>query len=100
MSKELKEIIEKIVSENPDILFIYTNWRPGGFGGMFVAQTNDLVEPRSADFTLKYSQFIWDNYESELDDFVTVVVLQRVGYIGDPAYNLVYDKNNGGILNE
>ena len=80
MSKELREIIEKLVSENPDIEQISACWDPDICNGTIWVKIPDICDPENKDryneFINKYTNYVEEKYgrnEPEYDDCTTLV---------------------------
>lgn len=97
MSNELKEIVTKIVSESPEVVCIYSDWKPNGFGGTVFIQIPNADRDHAAHLQVKYTQYIWDTFEYMTDDACSAVIVTDV-YEMESVYVLVYDKSKGGIL--
>lgn len=61
MTKELRGIIEKMVSENPDIMQIATNWSPSNIGTTIWVQFPSIEDQELANqFMEKYTDYVND----------------------------------------
>ena len=103
MSKELREIIEKLVSENPDIEQISACWDPVICNGTIWVKIPDICNPKNKDryneFINKYTNYVEEKYgrdEPEYDDCTTLVCATDDD-IADSANKLVYTKESGVI---
>lgn len=60
MTKELRGIIEKMVSENPDIMQIATDWSPSNIGTTIWVQFPSIEDQELANqFMEKYVKCFW-----------------------------------------
>lgn len=61
MTKELRGIIEKMVSENPDIMQIATDWSPSNIGTTIWVQFPSIEDQELANqFMEKYTDYVND----------------------------------------
>lgn len=97
MSNELKEIITKIVSENPDVKCVYSNWEPNGVGGIIMVHVHDITKYDIFDFIDKYTQYITDMFDTAADDLCSLVLIEQANPLNAP-YPTVYNKTKGGFL--
>lgn len=59
MTKELRGIIEKMVSENPDIMQIATDWSPSNIGTTIWVQFPSIEDQELANqFMEKYTDYV------------------------------------------
>lgn len=100
MSNELKEIIQKLISENPDIVQISSNWDPKTCNGIIWVQIPGISgTERYIDFFNKYTDYVTDKYSNAdpiYDECVTTVCAQS-DPVASNVYPLVYDKERGII---
>lgn len=100
MTKELKEIIEKLISANPDIEQIATDWTPTHIGTEIWVQFPNLSDRSWGNqFMEKYTDYVNNLYTPEcmIDDCRTLVFPQSERLDDDPNTPLVYDKKRGII---
>ena len=100
MPKELRGIIEKMVSENPDIMQIATDWSPSNIGTTIWVQFPSIEDQELANqFMEKYTDYVNDLFTPDYmyDDSHTLVFPQLERFDDDPNTPLVYDKKRGII---
>ena len=79
MTKELRGIIEKMVSENPDIMQIATDWSPSNIGTTIWVQFPSIEDQELANqFMEKYTDYVNDLFTPDYmyDDSHTLVFPQ------------------------
>lgn len=97
MSKELREIIEKLVSENPDIEQINARWDPRTCEGeIWVYIPRAMSSQEDSNFQNRYTDFVNETYGKDHDELLTLVCPTKIP-VTEPAYLLVYDKKRGVI---
>ena len=102
MTKELRGIIEKMVSENPDIMQIATDWSPSNIGTTIWVQFPSIEDQELANqFMEKYTDYVNDLFTPDymydaLSDWVEEGIPYR-RFDDDPNTPLVYDKKRGII---
>ena len=94
MTKELRGIIEKLVSENPDIEQIATDWTSAHVGAMIWVKFSKLDKKWAIYFMEKYSDYVNNLYTSVriYDECRILVSPQTEPFDDDPSTPLVYDK--------
>lgn len=100
MTNELRGIIEKLVSENPDIEQIATAWTPRNVGAIIWVRFPKLEDKKWANYFMeKYSDYVNNLYTSVLiyDECCTLVFSQSERLDDDTSTQLVYDKKRGII---
>ncbi len=100
MTKELRGIIEKMVSENPDIMQIATDQSPSNIGTTIWVQFPSIEDQELANqFMEKYTDYVNDLFTPDqmYDDSHTLVFPQLERFDDDPNTPLVYDKKRGII---
>lgn len=102
MTKELREIIEKLVSDNPDIEKITADWRQELCDGVIWVYMPSLHDKaKSNELSVHYTDYVNDTYgndEPQFDEFATLVCFTD-DYMEDPLYKIVYTKESGVIEN-
>lgn len=100
MSNELKEIIQKLISENPDIVQISACWNPKTCDGIIWVQIPGISgTKRYNEFLNNYTEYVNDTYgnvDPAYDECHTLVCAQSAPVV-DEVYSLVYDKERGII---
>ena len=97
MTKELRGIIEKMVSENPDIMQIATDWSPSNIGTTIWVQFPSIEDQELANqFMEKYTDYVNDLFTPDYmyDDSHTLVFPQLERFDDDPNTPLVYEAVN------
>ena len=92
MTKELRGIIEKMVSENPDIMQIATDWSPSNIGTTIWVQFPSIEDQELANqFMEKYTDYVNDLFTPDYmyDDSHTLVFPQLERFDDDPNTPLV-----------
>lgn len=100
MTKELRGIIEKMVSENPDIMQIATDQSPSNIGTTIWVQFPSIEDQELANqFMEKYTDYVNDLFTPDYmyDDSHTLVFPQLERFDDDLNTPLVYDKKRGII---
>lgn len=95
MTKELRGIIEKMVSENPDIMQIATDWSPSNIGTTIWVQFPSIEDQELANqFMEKYTDYVNDLFTPDYmyDDSHTLVFpqLERI----ESAAYIVFDSSS------
>lgn len=100
MSKELKEIIQKLISENPDIIQISAHWDSRTCNGIIWVQIPGISgTKRYTEFLNNYTEYVNDTYgnmDPAYDECSTLVCAQS-DPVADEVYPLVYDRERGII---
>lgn len=97
MSKELVEIIEKLVSENPDIEQINARWDSRSCEGeIWVYIPRTMSSQEDSEFQNHYTDYVNETYGKDQDESLTLVCPTKVP-VTEQAYSLVYDKKRGVI---
>lgn len=99
LSNDIITIINKIVSENSDVLRIYSDWRTPDCGGEFVVVVPYLDAARIPEFTAKYTEYVLYNFGSIEDDCNTIVLITDDDSKHRTSSEKIYDAELGGILN-
>lgn len=95
MTKELRGIIEKMVSENPDIMQIATDWSPSNIDTTIWVQFPSIEDQELANqFMEKYTDYVNDLFTP---DYMQDEFPQLERFDDDPNTPLVYDKKRGII---
>lgn len=98
MSNELKEIIQKLISENPDIVQISACWDSRTCNGIIWVQIPGISgTKRYTEFLNNYTEYVNDTYgnnDPAYDECRTLVCAQS-DPVASSVYPLVYDKERG-----
>lgn len=98
LSNDIITIINKIVSENPDVLRIYSDWRTPDCGGEFVVVVPYLEAIRIPEFIAVYTEYVLYNFGSMEDDCNTIVLITDDDNKHRSSSEKIYDVALGGIL--
>lgn len=97
LSNDMVTIINKIISENPDVLRIYSDWRTPDCGGEFVVVVPNLDNNRAAEFTVTYTEYVLFNFGSRQDECNSIVILTDNDSEHRTSSVKVYDIDLGGV---
>lgn len=103
MCKELRDIIEKIIAENPDVTEISAKWDRDTCNGVIWVRIPGIDQnlDKKGDFLLKYTDYVneaYGNPDPQYDECHTLVCAQSDS-VEDDVYKLVYTKEKGVIDN-
>ena len=99
MSKELIEIVTKIVTEHPEVDAIYSNWKPNGIGGIIFVQIANIPCEEGLIIEDEYTRYIWETYEYMTSDMCSTVIVSDTVEEMESLYELIYSKEVGGFVN-
>lgn len=99
LSNDIITIINKIISENSDVLRIYSDWRTPDCGGEFVVVVPYLDATRVPEFTATYTEYVLYNFGSMEDECNTIVLITDDDSQHRASSEKIYDVELGGILN-